>query len=504
MRDSKFQIPNSKFQNLRFKFVFVALVLLLFSCSPEDNIGTNSLAANTSQLKKELKLDKFTSKNISENLIVNWETAKEVEKNNFEIIEIELSEKNKHELKSDIFQEKLKYELITIKSDSIIHSYLIEAYSSLKHSLFSNSIQDLKNFTGTLNVFELNGSQINQIVVYNGRAVNPSNNSSLYLLTSAINSFYESKNLNSKIPECNVVLAYYTQMWEEKYYIWTNKTTGQLICINYGGRRYLGTQVTYMSTPYACDAAGDAVYQIQSQTSYRNFFLQDHIAYDVLDPCPKEVMGKLVNTTDCQMAQVFNKLNADFSKYLVNVVSGNSGTNPAITKMTSPFCYLITMSNDRYTSSTKLYKAANLLHEMVHAYFLSLVDDNTNNTATNPAAYDNLPTLFQAFCDKNFPLNPNDRQDIHHEEMANNYVNAIANALQEYNKINDPNGLVPYQVYSDLAWGGLYGTPVYDKHFENKADEKARVENRYACEQVGSAKGVGTTNVQTPIGKPCN
>ena len=276
MRNSKFQIPNSKFQNLRFKFVFVALVLLLFSCSPEDNIGTNSLAANTSQLKKELKLDKFTSKNISENLIVNWETAKEVEKNNFEIIEIELSEKNKHELKSDIFQEKLKYELITIKSDSIIHSYLIEAYSSLKHSLFSNSIQDLKNFTGTLNVFELNGSQINQIVVYNGRAVNPSNNSSLYLLTSAINSFYESKNLNSKIPACNFVIAYHTLMWEDTYRTFTNLNTG-VVHYQFLYSTFLGETITYMATPYACDAAGDAHYILERTASY----------VDKSDPCDK-------------------------------------------------------------------------------------------------------------------------------------------------------------------------------------------------------------------------
>ncbi|WP_281297554.1 hypothetical protein [Flavobacterium limnophilum] len=222
-----------------------------------------------------------------------------------------------------------------------------------------------------------------------------------------------------------------------------------------------------------------------------------------LDPCPSQILNELKNATNNDIANILTKFGAS-KIYTVTMVSGNSGTNPATTKMTSPFCYLITMSNDRYTSATKLYKAANLLHEIVHAYFLSLVDDNTNNTTTNPAAYDNLEALFQAFCDKNYPLNPNEKQDVHHEVMANKYVSAIANALQEYNNINDPNGLVPYQVYSDLAWGGLYGTPAYEKHFENKANEKARVENRSKCEQAGSTQGAGTPNAQTPIGKPCN
>jgi hypothetical protein len=36
--------------------------------------------------------------------------------------------------------------------------------------------------------------------------------------------------------------------------------------------------------------------------------------------------------------------------------------------------------------------------------------------------------------------------------MANTYVDAVALVLQEYNKSADPNGIVPFQVYTDLAW----------------------------------------------------
>lgn len=51
-----------------------------------------------------------------------------------------------------------------------MHSYLIEVYSNLNHDLYSNSIQNLKKFTGTLNVYELNGNLIGQLVVYNGKS----------------------------------------------------------------------------------------------------------------------------------------------------------------------------------------------------------------------------------------------------------------------------------------------------------------------------------------------
>lgn len=45
--------------------------------------------------------------------------------------------------------------------------------------------------------------------------------------------------------------------------------------------------------------------------------------------------------------------------------------------------------------------------------------------------------------------------------MANTYVNAIASTLQEYNKSDDPYGSIPFQVYTDLAWGGLQEAPIF-------------------------------------------
>ena len=175
---------------------------MLFSCT-KDDLENNTTTSITNQLKNDLKLEKFANKNISDNLVVNWEASSKIEREDFEIYEIEANEKKPSTIESNLFQSKLKYELIAIKNGTEVNSYLIEAYSNLKHGLFPNSIQSLKNFTGTLNIFELSGKQIGQIVIIKGNANTTSNDSSLNPLANAINLFYKSKSTTNKIPACN-------------------------------------------------------------------------------------------------------------------------------------------------------------------------------------------------------------------------------------------------------------------------------------------------------------
>jgi hypothetical protein len=225
--------------------------------------------------------------------------------------------------------------------------------------------------------------------------------------------------------------------------------------------------------------------------------IEDQIDDSKLDPCPKGVLNKLKNTTVCDMANVLTKLGAN-SIYNVKIESGNS-VKPATTIPVAPNEYKIILSNDRYTSSTDLFKAANILHEVIHAFFMSLVDDYT--ISQNPSVFNEFPILFQKFVDTKYP---GSKDDAHHEEIANSYVEAIGSALQEFQTgIALPYGVKPNQIYTDLAWGGLKEAPIYDKHFSNKPQEKLRIENRYASEQTGHSVGDGTPQAQTPLGKPC-
>jgi hypothetical protein len=63
--------------------------------------------------------------------------------------------------------------------------------------------------------------------------------------------------------------------------------------------------------------------------------------------------------------------------------------------------------------------------------------------------------------------------------------------LQEYYG----NYTVPCQIYTDLVWGGLRDTPVYNK---KESAERQRIEDRYRAEQNGAF-----SNAQSAIGKPC-
>lgn len=493
----------------RFKilsYCFLGLVLTLNnSCSYEEQ-ENNPNSAITTQLQNELKLDQFTNKNISENTAVNWNNINVFKKDSLEVYEIELVEKNDIKIKSNHFQADLKYDLIAIKQNNVIHSYLIEAFSSAKNKLFSGTIQDLNSYSGTLNIYDLTGKQINQLLIKNGNARNTSNDMSLEPLKNAINMFYKpsKKNLTNRLPDCTMEfrVPIYHDIFKEEYKI-VKYDSGELIGVYYTGTKFIGSYktYTYMSVEYPCDSSADEVH-----IPYKTIARTDHtfntlIDFSSLNPCPKDVMSKLMNTQQLNVANILKKLGANLGKYNVVVKTETpiKGT-PAATIRTSQFNYKIQISPD-YTSATKLFRATNILHELVHAYFISLKDDYSSSNPPNSSVFNDYPTLFQAYVDKKYP---GQTDDAHHIEMANQYVNAIATSLQEYNKYADPNTLVPFQVYEDLAWGGLKGTPVYETKFKVGTSERLRVENRYACEQSGHPVGYNTPQLQNTVGKPCN
>ncbi|MNF78768.1 hypothetical protein D3C84_609630 [compost metagenome] len=225
-------------------------------------------------MQNELKLDQFTNKNISENTTVKWNSINVFKKDSLEVYEIELVEKNDIKIKSKHFQADLKYELIAVKQNNVIHSYLIEAFSSAKNKLFSGTIQDLNSYSGTLNIYDLNGKQINQLLVKNGNARNTSNNVDLEPLKNAINMFYKpsKKNLTNRLPDCTMKfrVPIHHDIYKEEYKVVTYDT-GELIDIFYLGTKLIDTYntYTYMSVEYPCDSSADEVH-IPYTTIVRN------------------------------------------------------------------------------------------------------------------------------------------------------------------------------------------------------------------------------------------
>lgn len=288
----------------------------------------------------------------------------------------------------------------------------------------------------------------------------------------------------------------------------TNKSNGCVLWGRYGINRETGEE-RLLYTWWECDgdSGGNNNEQVPPDGSGGSGgapltdgeLLEDYINDAALDPCPKAILAQLKTASNCDIANIFTKLGAN-NIYSVFIVSGNAGIVPANTIQESPNNYKITMNSERYTSSTQLYKAANLLHEITHAFFMSLVDDFT--ISQNPAVFSEFPVLFQNFVDKKYPGGKGDAQ---HEEMANTYVQAIGAALQEFQTgVAVAVGEKPDQIYTDLAWGGLIEAPIYGKIFPVGTTERLRIENRLASEQTGTTIGAGTAQQQTPVGKPCN
>jgi hypothetical protein len=225
--------------------------------------------------------------------------------------------------------------------------------------------------------------------------------------------------------------------------------------------------------------------------------IEDNIDDSKLDPCIKEIMQKLKNITNSDIAKVLQKFEPS-TTYNVTMKMGTVlPGNYAETIKVSKNNYLTTFTQDTYTSTTKLYRATALIHETIHAYLLSVVDDY-NSYPTN-APFTDFPELFKIYVSKiNFVNNANLAQ---HEDMANKYVGAIASALEEYQDSTTmiPSSLADKQVFLDMAWSGLRGTDVYNIKFPAGSADNTRITARIAAETIGVY-----SQGQYAVGKPCN
>lgn len=233
-------------------------------------------------------------------------------------------------------------------------------------------------------------------------------------------------------------------------------------------------------------------------TSLTPFIIEKQIDDSQLDPCTKGVFQQIKNTTQCDFANVLAKLGADTSDYNTTMVSSVAPSQkPAQTIWNSPYNYTIYISTD-YSNKTKLFIALSILHELTHAYFLTLFDDYHNANPINPNTYNDFGYLFDLYVTKKYPLSQ--AADIQHQQMATDYADAIARALQEYQTgIPVPDNSSLEQIYSDLAYGSFLDAPiVFDALFPNGNPNRQRIINRYAAEQSGNPIAQGTQNEQTP------
>jgi hypothetical protein len=239
---------------------------------------------------------------------------------------------------------------------------------------------------------------------------------------------------------------------------------------------------------------GEAAEEVEEEIARK---ISDSIDDSELDECPKDVMSKLKYSGNLDIAFVLQSLGAS-TDYKVNFVM-KPAKSYAETQRTSKYNYEIRVDRTQSTDGTKLFKATVLLHEIIHAHFLSIVDYYNSTPTTLFSLQTSFPDLFEAYVKSKYP-NSTDKEDAQHKEMAEKYVEAMAMTLQQY----DANFITNYQVYKDLAWGSLKDTPIFSKTYLPGSDESKRISNRYKAEALGRAVDQGTPNEQAPVGKPCD
>ena len=104
---------------------------------------------------------------------------------------------------------------------------------------------------------------------------------------------------------------------------------------------------------------------------------------------------------------------------------------------------------------TDLSVATTMAHEVIHAYIISLLEENKSCGASGICDF---PTIYDAYVQQQITKNPSTLPDVHHELIAKNYVKVIAATVQEFHTgIQVPLEFAA-QVYNDLAWTGVFPT----------------------------------------------
>lgn len=226
---------------------------------------------------------------------------------------------------------------------------------------------------------------------------------------------------------------------------------------------------------------------------------------DELDACSKEVLDELKGLTQSSMARILTKFDTSPSVYKLTIKTKDTvvsqNFSPAFTRRNDPtsvpYNYTIYIRPEYIHSNNKLARASLILHEFIHAYLLSLVDDVSNS---NPNAFNDFPQLFELLLVKKFgPNNNGYYTNLQHEIMAKEYVDILGRALQEFNTgIPVPPDSQPLQPYTDLAWAGLKDAPIYQTTDLLTNSDRDRINNRYASEMMHNSYGG-----QTQIGSLC-
>lgn len=119
-----------------------------------------------------------------------------------------------------------------------------------------------------------------------------------------------------------------------------------------------------------------------------------------------------------------------------------------------------------FRDASRLGVAQVMFHEAVHAYLLAYFREDQGG------ARKSYPQLVEDYIESGDNL-----EHAHHMEMARNFVNDMATALEQFGWNSGVN--IDFEYYQDLAWGGLTETEYFE---ELSTERQNRIQDRLAIE----------------------
>ena len=241
----------------------------------------------------------------------------------------------------------------------------------------------------------------------------------------------------------------------------------------------------------------------QEPTVFKNmnpFLIEKNIDDSALTPCLKDIVSKIKNSQQQDLAAIMGKLGGTNKPYNVKIKLNSSlpAISRAETSFIDPYNYQIDISTQYLSNATDLALTTTIIHELIHAYFLSLVDDHF--LSINSANLKSFPILWNYYVNNFVPQQGNVN---HHNQIAESYINIIAASLQGYHTGTAPqSGTEALELYKDLSWIGLENTTAFTNL---NIDDKIRILRRSIAEDknlpVNNSSGVPT---YFPNGVICN
>ncbi len=205
--------------------------------------------------------------------------------------------------------------------------------------------------------------------------------------------------------------------------------------------------------------------------------IEDKIKTDALDLCSKTIFEELKELEENDIADIIYRFDNPTSNYDWEMKSMIPLINPGLDAETDwkrdfsdnpiDYNYLTHIKPSYVNNATRIAIARTLLHEMLHTYLISLVDDAI---LTGSSDVTQFPLLWNALVNNTYNDNPSRLQ---HEIIGRNFIEPMRDALIEWD-----GGKESDKYYEDLAWGALENTSTFNTLFPRESSARSRILSR--------------------------